>query len=93
MRQSDTNFVVFSLNLQGYAREYIQLSLLCVDNINNPAECTKALARARVGAFVSPDQAAMDKWMDLSKPSSKPAHQTMKQGHSSSGLPGLIKPL
>ncbi|KLU85119.1 ligninase H2 [Magnaporthiopsis poae ATCC 64411] len=45
-----------------YAREYIRLSLLGVFNINDLTECTKALP-GKVGAFVAPDQAAMDKWM------------------------------
>lgn len=45
-----------------YAREYIRLSLLGVFNINDLTECTKALP-GRVGAYVAPDQAAMDKWL------------------------------
>lgn len=51
--------------IQDYARAYIRLSLLGVDNINNLTECTKVLPRA-VREFSNPDQLRMDMWLGSS---------------------------
>lgn len=48
---------------QDYAREYIRLSLLGVNNINSLTECTKVLPAA-VKGFKSPDQVNLDKWLN-----------------------------
>jgi len=45
-----------------YAREYIRLSLLGVNNINTLTECTKVLPNA-VTTWNAPDQSNMDKWL------------------------------
>jgi hypothetical protein len=47
---------------EDYAREYIRLSLLGVDNINSMTECTKVLPAA-VTSFKAPDQKKIDKWL------------------------------
>jgi len=48
---------------QDYAREYVRLSLLGVENINALTECTEVLPLAR-SAFVAPDQEVMDRWLN-----------------------------
>ncbi|KAK6077933.1 ligninase h2 precursor [Seiridium cupressi] len=48
---------------EDYAREYIRLSLLGVNNINNLTECTKVLPSA-IKSFSAPDQKNMDKWLN-----------------------------
>ncbi|KAI0129148.1 ligninase H2 [Xylariales sp. AK1849] len=48
---------------EDYAREYIRLSLLGVNNINNLTECTKVLPPA-IKAFSSPDQKNINKWLN-----------------------------
>lgn len=47
---------------EDYAREYIRLSLLGVNNINKLTECTKVLP-AHISAFTATDQAKIDKWL------------------------------
>ncbi|GKT49493.1 ligninase LG5 [Colletotrichum spaethianum] len=48
----------------GYAREYIRLSLLGVNNINDLTECTKALPLRWAGNnFRAPDQGNVDQWV------------------------------
>ncbi|KAI0117876.1 peroxidase [Nemania sp. FL0031] len=49
-----------------YARAYIRLSLLGVNNINELTECTKALP-ARVLEYKNPDQKSMDEWLNSSR--------------------------
>ncbi|KAF2396891.1 heme peroxidase [Trichodelitschia bisporula] len=44
-----------------YAKEYVRLSLLGVNNINNLTECTKALP-GRLPSFSPPDKAIVDMW-------------------------------
>ncbi|KAF7532144.1 hypothetical protein G7054_g8234 [Neopestalotiopsis clavispora] len=48
---------------EDYAREYIRLSLLGVNNINNLTECTKVLPAA-IKSFTAPDQKNVDKWLN-----------------------------
>ncbi|KAI7914861.1 ligninase H2 [Pyricularia oryzae] len=45
-----------------YAREYIRLSLLGVNNINTLTECTKSLP-PRIRAFSAPDEDLVSKWL------------------------------
>ncbi|KAH6689909.1 ligninase H2 [Plectosphaerella plurivora] len=47
---------------EDYAREYIRLSLLGVNNINTLTECTKVLPAA-VTTFKASDQKKIDKWL------------------------------
>ncbi|KAI1123013.1 ligninase H2 [Nemania abortiva] len=49
-----------------YARAYIRLSLLGVNNINQLTECTKALP-ARTLEYKNPDQESMDEWLNSSR--------------------------
>lgn len=49
---------------EAYAREYVRLSLLGVDNINDLTECTKALPPFMGSTFYSPDEAKMARFMD-----------------------------
>ncbi|KAH7000164.1 peroxidase [Ilyonectria destructans] len=46
-----------------YAREYIRLSLLGVNNINKLTECTKVLPQP-VSSWDEPDAGKMNKWLD-----------------------------
>ena len=48
---------------EDFAREYVRMSLLGVDNINNLTECTKVLPPA-VSSFTSPDAAFISKWVN-----------------------------
>lgn len=48
--------------LQDYAKEYVRLSLLGVDNINQLTECTKVLPPA-IKTFNSPDSAIIKAWL------------------------------
>lgn len=48
---------------QDYAREYVRLSLLGVNNINNLTECTKVLPAA-ITSYSAPDQKNVDKWLN-----------------------------
>lgn len=49
-----------------YARAYIRLSLLGVNNINQLTECTRALP-ARTLEYKNPDQKNMDEWLKSSR--------------------------
>ncbi|KAK5627132.1 hypothetical protein RRF57_002847 [Xylaria bambusicola] len=49
-----------------YARAYIRLSLLGVNNINQLTECTVALP-ARTEHYKNPDQESMDEWLKSSR--------------------------
>lgn len=49
--------------VQAYARAYIRMSLLGVNNINSLTECTKALPPFLVG-FLNPDQASLDSFLN-----------------------------
>ncbi|KAI0420195.1 peroxidase [Xylaria grammica] len=51
---------------EDYARAYIRLSLLGVNNINQLTECTKALP-ARTVEYKNPDQESMDEWLKSSR--------------------------
>lgn len=58
-----TAFYIFLLTgLKDYAREYIRLSLLGVNNINDLVECTKVLP-PEIKSFTSPDQNFLDQWL------------------------------
>jgi len=48
--------------LQDYAKEYIRLSLLGVNNINQLTECTKVLPPA-IKTFNSPDSSIIKAWL------------------------------
>lgn len=48
---------------QGYAREYVRLSLLGVNNINDLVDCTKALPQATSKTFRSPDQDRINQYI------------------------------
>ncbi|KAL0932885.1 ligninase h2 precursor [Colletotrichum truncatum] len=53
----------------GYAREYVRLSLLGVYNINDLTECTKALpARWAPSGFTASDQGNVDTWLSTKGP-------------------------
>lgn len=52
---------------QDFAKEYIRLSLLGVNNINSLKECTKVLPAA-IKSFSNPDQAVIDKWLKNTAP-------------------------
>lgn len=58
--------------LQHYAREYIRLSLLGVNNINKLKECTKALPPA-IRSFSPPDRTLLNKWLKSGDRKSKKA--------------------
>jgi hypothetical protein len=47
---------------EDYAREYVRLSLLGVNNINSLTECTKVLPAA-VTSFTNPDNAIIKQWL------------------------------
>ncbi|KKY33994.1 putative ligninase h2 [Diaporthe ampelina] len=49
-----------------YAREYVRLSLLGVNNINSLTDCTKVLPQP-VGNFVSNDRCEVKTWMSSTK--------------------------
>lgn len=49
---------------QDYAREYIRLSLLGVNNINNLTECSHVLPAESTKVTISDNQAALKKWLD-----------------------------
>ncbi|TDZ62061.1 Versatile peroxidase VPL1 [Colletotrichum trifolii] len=68
---------------EDYAREYIRLSLLGVQNINGLTECTKALP-GRTGSFTAPDQAALDKWLATKDRVAKIADELRNGGNISS---------
>jgi hypothetical protein len=53
---------MLTLDLKDYAREYIRLSLLGVDNINSLTECTKVLPPTTT-SFINKDQSLLDKWL------------------------------
>ncbi|KEY72466.1 hypothetical protein S7711_05141 [Stachybotrys chartarum IBT 7711] len=50
------------VNPQDYAREYVRLSMLGVNNINKLKDCTKVLPRA-ITSFRNKDQSKLDKWL------------------------------
>jgi hypothetical protein len=52
-------------SLKDYAREYIRLSLLGVNNINTLKECSKALPPA-TKLYTAPDEKKVDKWLNTS---------------------------
>ncbi|KAI9147988.1 Versatile peroxidase [Paramyrothecium foliicola] len=47
---------------EDYAREYVRLSMLGVNNINDLKDCTKVLPRA-ITSFRNKDQRKLDKWL------------------------------
>ncbi|GKT65638.1 ligninase H2 precursor [Colletotrichum tofieldiae] len=66
---------------EGYAREYIRLSLLGVYNINDLAECTKALPARWAGiGFNAADQGNVDQWLTTKGPVPKIPDQ-LREGH------------
>lgn len=48
---------------QDYAREYVRLSLLGVNNINSLTECTHVLPRRILTAKTDDNNAAIQKWL------------------------------
>ncbi|KAL3426652.1 ligninase h2 precursor (peroxidase) [Phlyctema vagabunda] len=77
---------------EDYAREYVRLSLLGVNNINQLKECSKVLPVA-VGSFRNSDQKAIDKWLnDLSLPLDlvKKVGQTLRDGSLLDSLLSLL---
>ncbi|KAK2063731.1 peroxidase [Colletotrichum caudatum] len=69
---------------EDYAREYVRLSLLGVNNINNLTECTKALPARTASAFKAPDQAALDKWLATKDRVAKVADELRNGGNITS---------
>ncbi|OHW98022.1 ligninase h2 precursor [Colletotrichum incanum] len=66
---------------EGYAREYIRLSLLGVYNINDLSECTKALPVRWAGiGFNAADQGNVDQWLTTKGPVPKIPDQ-LREGH------------
>lgn len=57
---------------EDYAREYVRLSLLGVNNINSLTECTKVLPPANK-TYVIPDKKYIDKWLAGQYPKLGPA--------------------
>lgn len=49
---------------EGYAREYVRLSLLGVNNINDLVDCTKALPQATSNTFRNPDQDQINQYIN-----------------------------
>lgn len=49
---------------EDYAREYIRLSLLGVNNINNLTECSHVLPAETTKVSISDDATALKKWLD-----------------------------
>lgn len=70
-----------------YAREYVRLSLLGVNNINSLTECTKSLP-PRTKSFKAPDSEQIVKWLQGAV-SDVTAKKVMK-GDSLNGVSGLI---
>ncbi|GJC95940.1 peroxidase [Colletotrichum higginsianum] len=70
---------------EDYAREYIRLSLLGVDNINQLVECTKVLPPAIKG-FRILDQFKLDKWLNSvgNKGAAKKVAQDIEKGDPAS---------
>ncbi|KAL0933746.1 ligninase h2 precursor [Colletotrichum truncatum] len=73
---------------EDYAREYIRLSLLGVNNINSLTECTKALP-PRISTYNAPDQKVLDKWLATKQRVAKIAEE-LRNGGNISSLGGLI---
>lgn len=75
--KSDAN----GIRKQDYAREYIRLSLLGVNNINQLTECTKVLPPATKG-FRAVDQYKLDKWLNSvgNKGAAKKVAQDIEKG-------------
>lgn len=53
-----------------FSREYVRLSLLNVNVINNLTECTKVLPPAKK-SWTQPDKPGMKKWLDMAKNTDK----------------------
>ncbi|KAI3530793.1 peroxidase [Colletotrichum filicis] len=70
---------------EDYAREYIRLSLLGVNNINQLTECTKVLPPA-VNGFRAVDQYKLDKWLNSvgNKGSAKKVAEDIEKGDPAS---------
>jgi manganese peroxidase len=70
--------------LQAYASEYIRLSLLGVNNINDLTECTKALPGAfgNLFTFINPDQGLLNKFLGGELDS---AREPLRKGDKISG--------
>ncbi|KAI0009346.1 peroxidase [Xylariaceae sp. FL0662B] len=68
---------------QDFARAYIRLSMLGVNNINNLTECTKVLPRA-VLEFTNPDQDRVELWLNdsMASPGSSLIAETVEEGES-----------
>lgn len=76
-------------SLQDYAREYIRLSLLGVNNINDLTECSKALPAATT-SYTAPDQKKVDKWLNTTGSTSDNAQKVanaVNDGDNISDLP------
>lgn len=72
---------------QLYAREYVRLSLLGVNNINSLTDCTKVLPQP-VRTFVPSDRCEVKTWMSSSK--NVPAiANALLEGKLITSVPGL----
>lgn len=78
---------------QDYAKEYVRLSLLGVNNINNLKECTKVLPPA-VRAYNAPYQTAINKWLNdltLAAGAVKQTGQALRDGTVLNAIANLLK--
>ncbi|TQN66069.1 Ligninase LG5 [Colletotrichum shisoi] len=75
---------------EDYAREYIRLSLLGVNNINDLTECTKALPARSGSTFNAPDQAALDKWLATKDRVAKVADELRNGGNISNLITSVL---
>ncbi|OAA64741.1 ligninase H2 [Niveomyces insectorum RCEF 264] len=72
-----------------FAREYIRLSLLGVNNINDMTECTKVLPMP-VTTFTAPDQAAEQQWLQGKDTPDNDAGAALEDGKSLSLIQGVL---
>lgn len=76
---------------QEYAREYVRLSLLGVNNINDLEECSKVLPPAK-GSFAAADQDLVDAWLDSTEVVEEVADAVL-DGDLLTGLRGVVETL
>jgi hypothetical protein len=82
--------------LQEYAKYYVRLSLLGVDNINELTECSKALPLPQVsGSFTANDQGLVDQWLNTTKEDGNSAQvaNELRAGQSVINLGNVISNL
>ncbi|KAB5522876.1 ligninase H2 [Coniochaeta sp. 2T2.1] len=76
---------------EDYAKEYVRLSLLGVNNINDLKECSKVLPLAR-RAFVEVDRELIDKWLNSTEVN-KAVADAVLNGDLLTGLRAIIEAL